>query len=99
MEPLQAGSLDPFGGITDAARMVIECGADAYHDLCVQKGEIVSHEEFLLGTTNADPDDVWTKLPDFVNKVRAFGCGEIAKRRRSHSDDASMWRATQQRSA
>ena len=61
MKPLHARSLDPLRRIFNVPGMDIERRADTDHDLASQRSKIFSHELFLFGRTQPDPDDIWSK--------------------------------------
>ena len=82
MEPLQAGALYPFRTIGNPACMKIKRGPDANHERHTESADIFSHETFLFGCTNTDPQNVRFRARYAFDYI-AFLFGVKASERRS----------------
>ena len=70
MQPMQAGALDPRCAVADSAGVEIKGSPNAEHEARIELWQVTGHEELLLGTAEADPENVGFAFGDGRDEIR-----------------------------
>lgn len=96
MEPLEARTLYPIGGVLNPARMNIECRADSQHQFRIPLLQVFRHEALLLWRAETYPKDVGLQFREPKREFSLLSSRQQPKGRTKRADNSQPGKSLDQ---